>query len=86
MGLGRRPARPYTYAHDEIATDKRNPRLYPDGKIWGVNLGNDRLLSVNPVTNEADERHVPTVGGFNVPWGEQVRTRSSRSAIPPPAA
>ena len=23
----------YTYAHDEIATDKRNPRLYPDGQI-----------------------------------------------------
>ncbi len=39
----------YTYAHDEIATDKRNPRLYPDGKIWGVDLGNDRLLSVDPV-------------------------------------
>ena len=62
----------YTYAHDEIATDKRNPRLYPDGKIWGVDLGNDRLLSVDPVTHEADERHVPTVGGFNVPWGSQV--------------
>ena len=62
----------YTYAHDEIATDKRNPRLYPDGKIWGVDLGNDRLLSVDPVTHEADERHVPTVGGFNVPWGDQV--------------
>ncbi len=64
----------YTYAHDEIATDKRNPRLYPDGKIWGVDLGNDRLLSVDPVTHEADERHVPTVGGFNTPWGEQVPT------------
>ena len=46
----------YTYAHDEIATDKRNPRLYPDGKIWGVDLGNDRLLSVDPVTHEADAR------------------------------
>ena len=66
------PPRPYTYAHDEIATDKRNPRLYPDGKIWGVDLGNDRLLSVDPVTHTADERHVPTVGGFNVPWGSQV--------------
>jgi streptogramin lyase len=62
----------YTYAHDEIATDKRNPRLYPDGKIWGVDLGNDRLLSVDPVTHEADERPVPTVGGFNTPWGDQV--------------
>ena len=62
----------YTYAHDEIATDKRNPRLYPDGKIWGVDLGNDRLLSVDPVTNEAAALKVPTVGGFNIPWGDQV--------------
>ncbi len=62
----------YAYAHDQIATDKRNPRLYPDGKIWGVDLGNDRLLSVDPTTNEADELHVPTVGGFATPWGKQV--------------
>ncbi len=61
----------YTYAHDEIATDKRNPRLYPNGKIWGVNLGNDRLLSVNPVTHEADELKVPTLDGFSTPWGQQ---------------
>ena len=62
----------YAYAHDQIATDKRDPTLYPDGKIWGVDLGNDRLLSVNPTTNEADELHVPTVGGFATPWGKQV--------------
>ncbi len=61
----------YTYAHDEIATDKRNPRLYPNGKIWGVDLGNDRLLSVDPVTHEADERKVPTLPGHTVPWCDQ---------------
>jgi streptogramin lyase len=58
----------YTYAHDEVATDKRNPMLYPDGKIWGVDLGNDRLLSVDPVTHEADEKTVPTLDGFSTPW------------------
>ena len=79
----------YTYAHDEIATDKRNPRLYPNGKIWGVDLGNDRLLSVDPVTNEAAELKVPTVGGFNIPVGRpgaerlQVARRSRRGRLDP---
>ena len=58
----------YTYAHDEIATDKRNPTLYPDGKIWGVDLGNDRLLSVDPLTHEADEKKVPTLDPTMPPW------------------
>jgi len=58
----------YTYAHDEVATDKRNPRLYPNGKIWGVDLGNDRLLSVDPVTHEADMIPVPTLPGHDTPW------------------
>ena len=61
------------------------PALYPDGKIWGVDLGNDRLLSVDPTTNEADELHVPTVGGFATPWGHSRSTASSRSATPPRA-
>jgi hypothetical protein len=55
----------YAYVHDEISTDKRNPRLYPNGKIWGVDIGNDRLLSVDPVTHQADELKVPT----NTPVG-----------------
>ncbi len=38
----------FTYAHDEIATDKRNPSLYPNGPIYGVDLGNDRMLAVDP--------------------------------------
>jgi streptogramin lyase len=61
----------YTYAHDEIATDKRNPTLYPNGRIWGVDLGNDRLLSVDPVTHEADALHIPTLPGHTTPWCDQ---------------
>ena len=61
----------YTYAHDEVATDKRNPTLYPNGKIWGVDLGNDRLLSVDPVTHEADMIPVPKLPGHTVTWCDQ---------------
>jgi hypothetical protein len=50
----------YSYVHDEISTDKRDPTLYPNGKIWGVDIGNDRLFSVDPVTHEADMIPVPT--------------------------
>jgi hypothetical protein len=74
----------YTYAHDEIATDKRNPRLYANEPIWGVDLGNDRLLSVDPVTHEAGERKVPTVGGFAVPWADQVPNAFRSLGAPAP--
>jgi hypothetical protein len=62
----------FAYAHDEVSTDKRNPNLYPNGMVWGVDLGEDRLLAVDPTTNEAFEWHVPTMGGFNTPWCDQT--------------
>ena len=58
----------FTYAHDEIATDKRNPSLYENGAIYGVDLGNDRLLTLDPTTHIASESKVPTVNGYNTPW------------------
>ncbi|NJN51078.1 MAG: carboxypeptidase regulatory-like domain-containing protein [Gammaproteobacteria bacterium] len=54
----------FTYAHDEIATDKRNPTLYPNGPIYGVDLGNDRVLMVDPVTHTASASNTPTLGDF----------------------
>src|SRR5690606_27789842 len=74
----------YTYAHDQVATDKRNPRLYPNGKIWGVDLGNDRLLSVDPVTHEADEIPVPTLPGHDTPWCNQVPNAFGTLGCPTP--
>ncbi len=49
----------YSYAHDEIATDKRNPRLYPNGPIYGVDIGNDHLLKLDPVTHTASLIDLP---------------------------
>lgn len=62
----------FTYAHDEIATDKRDPTLNADGRVWAVDLGNDRLFSVDPVTNAVDEYDVPTRDGFDTPWCNQT--------------
>ncbi|MCH8029816.1 MAG: carboxypeptidase regulatory-like domain-containing protein [Candidatus Dadabacteria bacterium] len=61
----------FAYVHDEIATDKRDPYLYPYGKVYGMDIGMDRLLAVDPVTNEVFEWDVPTRGGFNTPWCKQ---------------
>lgn len=62
----------YTYAHDEIATDKRNPNRYANEPIYGVDLANDRLLAVDPKTHKATENKVPTLGGFDTPWCDQT--------------
>ncbi len=58
----------FTYAHDEIATDKRNPTLYANGPIYGVDLGNDRLLALDPMTRSASATKTPTLGGYDTPW------------------
>lgn len=62
----------FTYAHDEVATDKRAPWLNADGPIYGVDLGNDRLLMLDPIGHTASALPVPTLNGFETPWCEQT--------------
>ena len=59
----------FAYAHDEVATDKRNPQLNSDGKVWGVDIGNDRLLWVDPVKNTTGFVKIPT-RGYDTSWCE----------------
>ena len=47
------------YIHDEIATDKRNPRVNANGPIYGVNISNDGLAMLDPVTHLATNLSVP---------------------------
>jgi hypothetical protein len=61
----------FTYAHDEISTDRNNPRRNANGPVWGVDIGNDWLLRTDPVKNTSTRIKVPTVGGFNTPWCDQ---------------
>jgi streptogramin lyase len=62
----------YTYAHDEIATDNRNPTVNANGPIYGVDLANDHILSLDPVTNAASQVHIPTANDFSTPWCNQT--------------
>ncbi len=61
----------FTYAHDEVATDRNNPRRNANGPVWGVDLGNDYLLRTDPVKNTSTRIKIPTVGGFNTAWCDQ---------------
>jgi len=47
------------FMHDEIATDKRNPFLFPNAPIYGVDIGNDYLTIVDPVANSSDRVKIP---------------------------
>ena len=62
----------FTYAHDEIATDKRDPTRNAGGPIYGVDIGNDRFLILDPKRHETRMLPVPTLGGFDIPWCEQT--------------
>ena len=42
----------FTYAHDEVATDKRDPTRYANEPIYGVDLANDRVLVLDPTSHE----------------------------------
>ena len=51
---------PKAYLHDEVSTDKRNPRLNANGKLYGATEESTDLLPVlDPVKNVATEMHHP---------------------------
>ncbi|MEO2194750.1 MAG: carboxypeptidase regulatory-like domain-containing protein [bacterium] len=47
------------YIHDEVATDKRNPRVNANGPVYGVNISNDELAMLDPATNLATNLSIP---------------------------
>jgi hypothetical protein len=55
-------AAPTAYLHDEISTDKRNPRLNPYGKIYGSpEESTDYMPVLDPVKNATSWVHVPVL-------------------------
>ncbi len=79
---------PTGYIHDEIATDKRDPTVNAGGPVYGVEFANDKLVWVDPRTNEAREvvlpvRDTPGEGDFrsyidrenlepSIYWGDEL--------------
>ena len=75
--------RPSAFVHDEIVTDKRNPRVNANGPLYGADYGNDELLIVDPNTHSVRAVRVPTDPATppakpqSMPapspyWGEQI--------------
>jgi hypothetical protein len=50
-----------SYVHDEVATDKRNPTVNSNGKIYGVDFTGDKLLWVDPGEHAFGEVPIPTI-------------------------
>jgi hypothetical protein len=73
-----------SFVHDEVATDKRTPTINANGPIYGVDYGNDLLLTVDPRTHKASSLKLPVRDPLTpsakpqqmaVPspyWGEQI--------------
>ena len=47
------------FVHDEIATDKRNPRVNANGPIYGVDIGNDFLLITDTEQHQSTMLKIP---------------------------
>ena len=47
------------YIHDEIASDKRDPRVNAGGPVYGVEFAGDKLVWVDPNSSEAHEVSLP---------------------------
>jgi len=48
--------RPKAYLHDQIATDRRNPRVNPNGKVYGSpEYSTDYIPILDPVTHKTSE-------------------------------
>ena len=50
---------PLSFVHDNVSTDKRNPTLYPYGKVFGADrMYGGRLLVLDPVKNTVETLQV----------------------------
>lgn len=52
-------AAPDSFVHDVVATDKRNPTLYPYGRVYGADrTGGGRLWVLDPAENIVEMHQV----------------------------
>jgi len=67
--------------HDEVSTDKRNPRLNAGGPIYGAEIANDHLAMLDPVTNEAAMLQIPTIADRSKMTAAYAQTGYSPSRL-----
>ena len=47
------------FVHDSVSTDKRNPTLYPEGRVFGVAQSQGILTITDPVAHQSRELAIP---------------------------
>jgi hypothetical protein len=60
-----------SYIHDQVATDKRNPRLNANQKVYGVDFTADQLVWVDPVEHSAGGMKIPVLATGASPYMPQ---------------
>lgn len=68
----------HTYNHDGISTHAYDPTVNAHGVFWAVDIGQDYLWGIDPVTHDELVYKVPMLTGYNkgeayqhVPWCDQ---------------
>ena len=49
----------YSFVHDEVTSDKRNPRVNANEPVYGVSMSDDMLVITDPVTHRSTSLQVP---------------------------
>jgi hypothetical protein len=69
---------PTEFVHDQIVTDKRNPRVNANGPAYGVGSGSDSFVWVDPNENKAYSVKLPTSNPkITGPLGSAVQVPSA---------
>jgi hypothetical protein len=50
---------PIDYIHDQVTTDKRNPHINANGRVYGINLSRDELTILDPQSHTASSLPIP---------------------------
>ncbi len=72
-----------SYIHDNVSTDKRDPTLYPYGKVWGIDIGQSFLWALDPVTHTVTSREVPMRHGPSRDPSREGRIQGNTSSHNP---
>ena len=72
-----------SYIHDNVSTDKRDPTLYPHGKVWGIDIGQSYLWALDPVTHTVTSREVPMRNGPSREPSREGRIQGNTSSHNP---
>ncbi len=58
----------YSFVHDEVVSDKRDPRVNANGPLYGVSMSDDHLVIGDPVSHRSTSLQVPVRDPATTTW------------------